>query len=44
MTDLISRQRGCYKITNVQLSKENFEEKEKFATDPVGGLTPGQTG
>jgi hypothetical protein len=25
-----SRQRGRYKITNPQLSKENFKEKEKF--------------
>jgi hypothetical protein len=44
MTDPSSRQRGRYKITNIQLSKDNFEEKEKLVTDPVGGLTPGQTG
>jgi hypothetical protein len=32
-----------YKITNQQLSKENFKEKEKLVTGPDCGLTPGQT-
>jgi hypothetical protein len=41
---LSSRQRGRYKITNPQLSKENFKENEKLVTGPDGGLTPGQTG
>jgi hypothetical protein len=44
ITDLSSRQRGRYKITNQQMSKEIFKEKEKLVTDPDGGLTPGQTG
>jgi hypothetical protein len=39
-----SRQIGRYKITDPQLSKENFKEKEKLFTGPDGGLTPGQTG
>jgi hypothetical protein len=33
-----------YKITNSQLSKENFKEKQKLVTGRDGGLTPGQTG
>jgi hypothetical protein len=36
-----SRQRGRYKITNPQLSKVNFKEKEKLVTGPDGGVTPG---
>jgi hypothetical protein len=32
------------KITNLQLSKENFKEKEKLVTRPDDGLTPEQTG
>jgi hypothetical protein len=44
ITDPSSRERGRYKITNPQLSKDNFKEKEKLVTDPYGGLTPGQTG
>jgi hypothetical protein len=28
------RQRGRYKVTNPQLSKENFKEKEKLVTGP----------
>jgi hypothetical protein len=44
LTDPSSHQRGRYKITNPQLSKENFKEKEKLVTGPDGGLTPGQTG
>jgi hypothetical protein len=32
--DPSSRQRGRYKITNPQLSKENFKEKEKFVAGP----------
>jgi hypothetical protein len=39
-----SRQRGCHKIIDPQLSKENFKEKEKLVKGPDGGLTPGQTG
>jgi hypothetical protein len=31
-TDSFSRQRGRHKITNLQLSKENFKEKEKLVT------------
>jgi hypothetical protein len=33
-------------ITNPQLSKDNFKEKEKknWSRVPDGGLTPGQTG
>jgi hypothetical protein len=31
------------KITNLQLSEENFKEKEKLITGPDGGLTTGQT-
>jgi hypothetical protein len=42
ITDPSSRQGGRYKITNPQLSKENFKEKEKLVTDPDGGLTPGR--
>jgi hypothetical protein len=34
ITDLPSRQRGHYKITNPQLSKENFKDKEKLVTGP----------
>jgi hypothetical protein len=34
VTDPSSRQRGRYKITNPQLSKENFKEKEKFVAVP----------
>jgi hypothetical protein len=34
LTDLSSRQRGRYKIINPQLSKRNFEEKEKLVTGP----------
>jgi hypothetical protein len=44
ITDQSSRQRRRYKITNPQLSKENFKEKEQLVTGPDGGLTPGQTG
>jgi hypothetical protein len=33
-TDPSSRQRGHYKITNPQLSKENFKEKEKLVAGP----------
>jgi hypothetical protein len=40
----ISCQRGQHKITNLQMSKENFKEKEKLVTGPDCGLTPGQTG
>jgi hypothetical protein len=42
--DSSSRQKGCYKITNSQLSKENFKKKEKLVTGLDDGLTPGQTG
>jgi hypothetical protein len=42
--DPSSRQRGCYKITNPQLSKENFKEKEKFFGVLDGCLTPRRTG
>jgi hypothetical protein len=34
ITDPSSRQRGRYKITNPQLSKDNFKEKEKLAVGP----------
>jgi hypothetical protein len=34
ITDLSSRQRGRYKISNSQLSKENVKEKEKLVTGP----------
>jgi hypothetical protein len=34
ITDPSSRQRGRYKITNPQLSKENFKEKQKLFTGP----------
>jgi hypothetical protein len=44
ITDPSSRQRGRYKITNPQLSKDNFKEKEKSVTGLYGGLTPRQTG
>jgi hypothetical protein len=44
ITDPSSRQRGGHEITNPQLSKENFKEKEKLVMGPDGGLTPGQTG
>jgi hypothetical protein len=44
ITDPSSRQRGCYKITNPQLSKENFKEKEKLVKGPDCSLTLGQTG
>jgi hypothetical protein len=43
ITGQSSRQRGRYKITNPQLSKENFKEKEKLVTSSDGGLTPEQT-
>jgi hypothetical protein len=39
-----SRQRESHKITNPQLSKEDFKEKDKLVTGPNCGLTPGQTG
>jgi hypothetical protein len=32
ITDSSSSQRGHYKITNPQLSTENFKEKEKLVT------------
>jgi hypothetical protein len=32
--DPSSRQRGSYKITNSQLSKEKFKEKEKLVAGP----------
>jgi hypothetical protein len=32
-----SRQRGCYKITNPQLSEENFKEKGKIGRGPQMG-------
>jgi deoxyhypusine synthase len=41
--DLSSRQRGLHKITNAQVSKENFKENESFVTGVDGDLTPGQT-
>jgi hypothetical protein len=34
ITDPSSRQRGYYNITNPQLSKENFKEKEKLVAGP----------
>jgi hypothetical protein len=34
ITDPSSHQRGRYKITNPQLSKENFKEKEKLVVGP----------
>jgi hypothetical protein len=34
ITDPSSSQRGRYKITNPQLPKENFKEKEKLVTGP----------
>jgi hypothetical protein len=34
ITDPSSRQSGRYKITNRQLSKENFKEKEKLVAGP----------
>jgi hypothetical protein len=34
IADLSSRQRGRYKITNPQLSKRNFKEKEKLVVGP----------
>jgi hypothetical protein len=34
ITDLSSRQRGFYKITNLQLSKEHFNQKEKSVAGP----------
>jgi hypothetical protein len=34
ITDPSSRQRGCHKTTNLQLSKENFNEKEKIVYAP----------
>jgi hypothetical protein len=43
ITDPSPRQSGHPKITNSQLSKENFKKKEKLVTGPDGGLTPGQT-
>jgi hypothetical protein len=33
-----------YSTLNLQLSKENFKEKEKLVTGPDGGLTPGRAG
>jgi hypothetical protein len=36
-------QRGRRKITNPQVSKENFKEKETLNTGSDFGLTPGQT-
>jgi hypothetical protein len=33
-SDPSSRQRGCYKITIPELSKENFKEKEKLVVGP----------
>jgi hypothetical protein len=41
ITDPSSRQRGHHKISNPQLSKENFKEKEKLVSGPDGDLTPG---
>jgi hypothetical protein len=34
ITDPSSCQRGHYTVTNPQLSKENFREKEKFVAGP----------
>jgi hypothetical protein len=34
ITNPSSRQRGRYKITDMQLSKENFKEKEKLVAGP----------
>jgi hypothetical protein len=34
MTDPSSRQKGRYKITNPQLSKENFKEEERLVEGP----------
>jgi predicted nuclease of restriction endonuclease-like (RecB) superfamily len=34
ITDPFSRQTGHYKTTNPQLSKENFQEKEKLVAGP----------
>jgi hypothetical protein len=34
ITDPPSRQRGRHKITNTQLSKENFKEKETLVAGP----------
>jgi hypothetical protein len=34
ITDPSSRQRGRYKITNLQLSKGNFKKKEKLVAGP----------
>jgi hypothetical protein len=33
-----------FNFNNLQLSKENFKEKEKLVIGPDGGLIPGQTG
>jgi hypothetical protein len=43
ITDLSPRQRGRYKITNPQQSKENVKKEEKLVTGPVG-LTTRLTG
>jgi hypothetical protein len=37
ITDPPSRQRGRYKITNPQQSKENLKEKEKLVAGPRWG-------
>jgi hypothetical protein len=41
---VLSSERRLYKITNPQLSKENFTEKDKMAAVPDGCLTPRRTG
>jgi hypothetical protein len=44
IADPSAGQRGRHKITNPQLSKKHFKEKEKLVMGPDGGLTPRQTG
>jgi hypothetical protein len=43
ITDPSSRPRRRYRITNLQLSKENFKDREKLGTGPEGGLIPRRT-
>jgi hypothetical protein len=44
ITDPSFRQRGRYKITNMQLSEGNFEEKEKLVTCLRWAPDTGQNG
>jgi hypothetical protein len=44
IADPSSRQRGRYKITYPQLSKENFKAKQNWSRVPDGCLTPRRTG